>query len=142
MNRHDQDFYGWTQEQCQLLRAGRFDEVDVEHLIEEIESMGARERRELKSRLIVLLQHLLKWRFQPSHRGRSWRLTIKDQRRMIPDHLRDNPSLKSGLDTLLAEAYILARGKASDETDIPESGFPEACPWTLQEVLDPAFLPD
>jgi hypothetical protein len=142
MTHHDQDFYGWTQEQSQLLRAGRFDEVDFEHLIEEIESMGARERRELKSRLIVLLQHLLKWQYQPSHRGRSWLLTIKDQRRMIPDHLRDNPSLKPSLDTLLGEAYVLAKGKASDETDIPESVFPESCPWMLEEVLNQEFLPE
>jgi hypothetical protein len=142
MIRHDQDFYEWTQEQSRLLRAGRFDEVDFEHLIEEIESMGARERRELKSRLTVLLQHLLKWHFQPTHRSRSWRLTIQDQRRMIPDHLRDNPSLKNSLDTIFVEAYMLAKGKASDETDIPESSFPASCPWTLQEVLEPGFLPN
>jgi hypothetical protein len=142
MTHHDQDFYGWTQEQSRLLRAGRYEEVDFEHLIEEIESMGARERRELKSRLIVLLQHLLKWQFQPSHRSRSWLLTIKDQRRMIPDHLRDNPSLKPSLETLLEESYVLAKGKAADETDIPESAFPDSCPWTLQEVMDSEFLPE
>lgn len=142
MIRHDQDFYGWTKEQSQLLSAGRFSEIDVAHLVEEIENMGARERRDLKSRLTVLLQHLLKWRFQPSHRSRSWRLTIQDQRRMIPDHLRDNPSLKTSLDILLAEAYELAKGKASDETDIPESQFPAACPWWLQQVLEPGFFPE
>jgi hypothetical protein len=142
MTHYDQDFYGWTQEQSQLLRAGRYHEVDFEHLIEEIESMGARERRELKSRLIELLQHLLKWQFQPSHRGRSWLLTIKDQRRMIPDHLRDNPSLKPSLDTLLEEAYSLARGKAADETDISEAVFPDSCPWTLQQVMQTDFLPE
>jgi len=142
MIRYEQDFYGWTLEQTKLLRAGRFDEVDMEHLIEEIESMGARERRELKSRLTLLLQHLLKWRFQPTHRSRSWRLTIQDQRRMIPDHLHENPSLKNGLDTIMDEAYTLAKGKASDETDIPEASFPASCPWTLREVLDQAFLPE
>lgn len=142
MIRYEQDFYGWSQEQAQLLRAGQWDVLDIEHLIEEMENMGARERRELKSRLIVLLQHLLKWQFQPSHRSRSWRLTIQDQRRMIPDHLGDNPSLVPRLNELLQEAYPLAKGKAADETDLSETHFPACCPWTAEQVLDKTFWPD
>lgn len=138
---YEQDFYHWTQEQATLLKGKRLEELDIEHLAEEIESMGKSEKRELESRLIVLLQHLLKWKFQPTHRSRSWRLTIQDQRRMIPRHLRDNPSLTGNLPELMADAYDLAKGKASDETDMPESSFPADCPWTVEQAVNPDFLP-
>lgn len=77
---HDHDFYRWTQEQADILRRGQFSAIDVDHLIEELEAMGARERRELTNMLEVLLAHLLKWQYQPEHRSRSWRATIAEQR--------------------------------------------------------------
>lgn len=139
---YQQDFYGWTQEQANLLRAGRLSEVDTKHLIEEIESMGRGEKRELEHRLMVLLQHLLKWQFQPSHQGRSWRLTIQEQRREIPDLLEDNPSLKTVLVEVGTRAYAKARKAASQETDLPLKTFPEHCPWTIEQVLKEDFLPE
>ncbi|MGZ8242847.1 DUF29 domain-containing protein [Methylomagnum sp.] len=113
---HNLDFYTWTHQQAELLRAGRFDELDTGHLIEELESMGARERRELTNRLAVLLAHLLKWQYQPERRGNSWRRTIKIQRIEINDLLADNPGLKSELPEIFAKAYEKARVLATDET--------------------------
>lgn len=139
--RYEQDFYGWTQEQAELLRSGHLEKIDLEHLIEEIESMGRGEKRELEHRLMALLQHLLKWQFQPSHQGRSWRLTIQEQRREIPDVLEDNPSLKPALDAVMAKAYAKARKAASQETDIPEITFPEQCQWTFDQAVNPEFFP-
>jgi len=80
---YEQDFYGWTQEQAALLRAGRLTDLDIENLIEEVETMGRSEKRELESRLTVLLLHLLKWKYQPNRRGRSWNLTIKGHRQCV-----------------------------------------------------------
>jgi len=138
---HDRDFYTWTYRQADLLREGRFNELDTTHLIEELESMGARERRELGNRLAVLLAHLLKWQYQPERQGNSWRRTIKIQRIEINDLLADNPGLKSELDGLFAKAYQKARVLAADETSFEEGIFPSETPFTLQEVLDLEFLP-
>ncbi|HWP00637.1 MAG TPA: DUF29 domain-containing protein [Methylococcus sp.] len=136
-----QDFYGWTQEQAALLRAGRWSETDLAQLAEEIENMGRSEWRELESRLKVLLVHLLKWRFQPSHRGRSRELTIKEQRRAVFHVLKANPSLEPRLDEVLADAYELAILGAARETGLDEGAFPERCPWSIEAVLNPEFLP-
>ena len=84
---HEQDFYAWTQEQAALLKFGRLAELDVQHLIEELENMGASEKRELISRLEILLIHLLKWQYQPALQSRSWLLTIEEQRLQLEDHL-------------------------------------------------------
>jgi hypothetical protein len=136
------DFYTWTKRQAGLLREGRFDELDVDSLAEEIEDMGNRQYDQLESRFEVLFAHLLKWLYQPAFRGTSWRLTIKEQRRKIPKHLRKNPGLKSRLEEIMAEAYGDARQSASDETGLPLSIFPEACPWTYEQILDPEFWPE
>src|SRR6202050_4997216 len=95
---YDRDFYAWSREQAELLRAGELGRPDLEHIAEEIESMGKTEKRELVSRLTVLLLHLLKWRFQPEGQGNSLRLSIANARDEITDLLDDNPSLKSQLD--------------------------------------------
>ncbi len=89
---YEHDFYAWANEQASLLRAGRLSEADIEHIAEEIDSMGRSEKRELVSRLKVLLAHLLKWQHQPGNRGNSWRLTIEEQWREVVDHLADNPA--------------------------------------------------
>ena len=91
---YDRDFFAWSREQADLLRAGKLAEADIEHIAEEIDSMGRTEKRELISRLSVLLLHLLKWRYQPEKRGPSWEASIRVQRNRIADHLDDNPSLK------------------------------------------------
>ena len=138
---HDRDFYTWTHQQADLLREGRFNELDANHLIEELESMGARERRELGNRLAILLAHLLKWQFQPERSGNSWRRTIKIQRIDINELLADNPGLTSELDEILTKAYQKARLLAADETQLDEAAFPIESPFKLREVLDLEFLP-
>lgn len=139
---YETDFYGWTQEQTRLLQARQFDQVDIEHLIEEIDSMGKAERNELRNRLTVLLMHLLKWQYEPERRGSSWVHTIREQRRAIPRHIRDNPSLKSSLDTLLQEAYSNAVEDAADETGLPMQTFPDICPWDYESFMGKEFWPE
>jgi hypothetical protein len=139
---YDTDFYAWANEQAALLRAGRLSKADVENIAEEIESMGRSERRELVNRLTVLLVHLLKWRYQPGLRGRSWQTTIERQRLDVQDHLADNPSLKSQLDEIMARAYQRARIDAEGETHIRRSTFPTTSPFTFDEAMHPDFWPD
>jgi hypothetical protein len=139
-NLYATDFFAWTQKQAALIKAGKWLEVDREHLAEEIEDMGKSEKRTLESRLEVLLMHLLKWQYQPSHRGRSWQLTIKEQRIRLVEHLRENPSLKSMLEQSMGNAYRLAVIGAERETGL--DGFPETCPYSISQVLDMEFLPD
>jgi hypothetical protein len=141
-SKYDTDFYGWTQEQAILLRAGRLTDAYVQHIAEEIESMGRGEKRELVNRLAVLLLHLLKWSHQPERRGKSWRLTIEEQRRQIGRHLRDNPSLQSSLDEAMSDAYGDAVIRAEVETDLPRDVFPWCCPWPFDQVVDDAFWPE
>lgn len=139
---YDTDFYAWANEQAALLRSGRLAEADIEHIAEEIDSMGRTEKRELVRRLTVLLAHLLKWRFQPNLRGRSWRLTIKEQRNAVADHVDDNPSLKPKVGEAIATAYRAAVIEAAKETAIDEDGFPATCPWAFEMATNPAFWPD
>lgn len=141
-NLHDRDFHAWAEQQLQIIRSGRLEELDLEHLEEEIESMGASERRELGNRLAVLLAHLLKWKYQPERRGRSWSLTIEEQRQRSARVLRQNPSLKGRLDELFQDAYADARLMAARETGIDKQGFPQDCPWSVAQALDDSFLPD
>jgi Domain of unknown function DUF29 len=104
--------------------------------------MGKTEKRELVSRLNVLLLHLLKWRHQPSHRGKSLRLSIANARNEIVDHLEDNPSLKAVLDTAMAQAYRSARLRAAIETEFDEDKFPVRCPWSFAEAMDEGLWPE
>jgi hypothetical protein len=138
---YDRDFYAWSREQAELLRAGKLAQADIEHIAEEIDSMGRTEKRELISRLEVLLLHLLKWRFQPGKRGPSWEASTRVQRDRIADHLEDNPSLKPILPQALASAYRHAALEAVAETGLARSTFPGTCPWAVEEVLDEGFWP-
>ena len=137
---HRQDFRAWTRQQADLIRSGRFAELDAVNLIDEIEDMGGSRERELESRLGVLLAHLLKWRYQPDRRGRGWRLTIAEQRRRIARLLKRNPSLKPLLAETLEDAYGDALLMAARETDLDESAFPPACPFSLEQVMDASWL--
>ena len=139
---YESDFYAWANEQAAMLRDGRLAEADIEHIALEIESMGKTEKRELVARLTILLLHLLKWRFQPDLRGRSWGLSIKERRKEVVNHLADNPSLKSKLPEAMAQAYDVATVKAAKETAIDEDGLPAACPWTFEEAVAEGFLPE
>jgi hypothetical protein len=140
-NLYERDFYAWTREQATLLRAGKISEADLENIAEEIESMGKTEKRELISRLTILLLHLAKWRFQPDLRGRSWRLSIEGQRLDIADLIDDNPSLKPYLIPSLGHAWRRAVLEAQKETGLEASTFPVACPWSADEVQDNDFWP-
>ena len=141
---YDQDFYAWTQEQAALLREGALDDLDVTHLTEEIESLGKSDRRALGSHLRNLVLHLLKWHWQPTGRdtGHSWRSSIRNARAEIAVLLEDSPSLRREVAGLLGRWYPLAREDASDETGLPLTTFPEACPWTSEQVLDADFWPE
>lgn len=132
---YEVDFHAWANEQAALLRAGRLQAADIAHIAEEIESMGRSEKRELTSRLAVLLTHLLKWDAQPDRRGRSWILTVLEQREEVAEVLHDNPSLRARLDEILADAYRKALLAAQRETSLPGSAFPAACPWTFEQAL-------
>lgn len=139
---YDQDFFAWANEQARLLRAGKLSEADIDHIAEEIESMGRAEKRELVSRLSVLLLHLLKWEYQPARRGASWEVTIRNQRRALTDHLADNPSLKAKCAEAVARAYEDARGEAYAETALPEAIFPATCAWSFDQIMAPDFWPE
>jgi hypothetical protein len=141
MTNYDRDFHAWSREQAELLRGRQFAALDVEHLVEELESMGSRERRELTSRLKVLLSHLLTWQCQPERRSPSWNATIKEQRLSLEDLLDDNPSLRPTLPEQVTKAYRLARLLAVKETNLPESAFPAACPYAPEQVTNPDFYP-
>jgi hypothetical protein len=138
---YDRDFYAWANEQAALLRAGRLSDADIAHIAEEIESMGKTEKRELVSRLTVLLLHLLKWQFQPGRRSASWEASIKVQRNALEDHLNDNPSLKALLSEGIQRAYRDAAIEAEAETGLRASALPATCPWTFEQMMDPDFWP-
>jgi Domain of unknown function DUF29 len=138
---YEDDYYAWTIEQAQLLRAGELSAIDAANIAEEIESMGRSDRRELQSRLVVLAMHLLKWRFQPSARSRSWSATIDEQRLQIDQVFVESPSLRPLAGGLLPQAYAMARARAIAETGLAEDLFPVTCPFALDEVLSRSFLP-
>jgi len=139
-NLYEQDFYLWTQATAQKLKEGQFDRIDIPNLVEEIESMGRSEQRELKSRLIVLLMHLLKWEYQSDKRSQSWRSTITEQRICIEGLLEDSPSLQPFILEVFDDCYEKARLKAAEETGIKLKFFPIESPFTIEEVLKSSFL--
>jgi hypothetical protein len=136
------DFYAWAMQNAALFKAKRFDELDFDNLVEEIESMGKSEGRELNSRLTELLLHLLKWQYQSERRSRSWTVSINKQRIGIDQVLDENPSLKYELEQRFQQSYQYARRHAALETQQSIKIFPEQCPYSLQEALNPEFLPN
>ena len=139
---YEQDFFEWTQSTADLIRAGKWYDLDRETLAEEVESLGKRDRRELASRVQTILMHLLKWYSQPEARSGSWRGTIRTTRREIAAVLADSPSLRQQVPHLLPSAYGEACLDASDETGLPLAAFPQTCPWTPEQVLDTDFWPE
>ncbi|HEX4160717.1 MAG TPA: DUF29 domain-containing protein [Rhizomicrobium sp.] len=129
---YDTDFYCWTQEMARRLRERDSSSLDWENIAEEIESMGKRDYRALRSRMEVLLAHLLKWRYQPERRSRGWAGTIETQRRRIALIVADSPSFRGRIAKEMREAYAHAARRASIETAIPEKSFPDECPWTFE----------
>ncbi len=145
---YGQDFYGWALEQARAVRAAGTARVntpaaiDWENVAEELEGLARSEARELRSRYVTLILHLLKWRHQPRERGPSWEISIRRERDEIPDHLAENPSLKPRQAELFAKAYQAARYGAAQETGLALSELPDACPFTLDEAMDERFWPE
>ena len=136
---YQRDFYSWLLEQARHVREGRWDAVDRENVAEEIESLGREQFYKLESALRVLLLHILKWDHQPARRSRSWALSIRQQRLEVDDVLADNPGLKPRIAEALARAYRKARLQAIKETNLKEARFPEACPYSFDDVVSREF---
>ena len=138
--KYDDDLYQWTIEQADALRRRAVNELDYDNLAEEIESVGRSERREIRSRLEILLIHLLKWRYQPEKQSNSWRASISQARHRIEAVLADNPSLRPFPAEALASAYRLAvLDRAIRRLELMH--LPDACPWAIGDVLRDDFWP-
>lgn len=141
---YEKDFYAWTEEQARLIQEKSFDKLDLVHLQEELQIMGASEKRELVHRLEVLLMHLLKYKYQSAKRTKSWINTIKVQRSELKYHLKDNPSLTNPdrLQDAFVHAYSVAILKAAIETKLDNEVFPVKCEWTIKQILNDEFFPE
>ncbi len=132
---YETDAYGWAMQTAAALRERRFDAVDWDSVAEEIEGVARSERSALRSNLMQILVHMLKFEYQPGMSGKSWDVSIREHRQRIQLSLSENPSLKPSLEKTLAQAYQLARTRASDQTGLPLSTFPKQCQWALKEVV-------
>ena len=135
------DYHAWTQEQAARLKCGNFARLDVANLVEEIESLGHAEERELENQLAQLLMHLLKWERQPSKRGNSWTATVREQRRRVERLFKCMPSLRSKADDFLTEAYPDAVFMFDQDTGLGTETLPKLCPYTVEQVLTSDWLP-
>lgn len=138
---YEKDFYKWVFDQSQFLKLREYEKLDIDHLIEEIESLGNAERRALESYFKVLLLHLLIIKYQPGYRTKSWDNSVKASRFQINKLLEHNPSLNRKVPEIIGDAYYLARLKAADETSMSEDSFPIKCLWTFDECMKDAGLP-
>jgi hypothetical protein len=140
---YDDDIAAWALEQAQLLRAGQLGLIDAEQIAEELIGLSLSERRGISSRFVVLLQHLLKWQYQPERRGASWRNTIRVQRRAIERILKRTPSLRHLLDDpeWQEENWDDAVDRTARETGLDPAALPERCPWSVAQLRDEQFLP-
>ena len=138
---YERDFLLWTEEQARLLRVRQLEQLDLDHLIEEIEDMGNHLRRELKHRLEVLQMHLLKCQYQPAHKSASWLGTLYEQRSEIQRLLEDCPSLKPKVVEYSEVSYPMARKRAAAETGLPRTLFPVKNPYSKEQMLDEEFVP-
>ena len=139
---YEKDFYSWIYKNINLLKQRKFAELDVDILIDELESMAKRDRRELISRFMVLISHLLKWEFQPEKRSGNWKGSIREQRIKISKQLDESPSLKNQLDTSIKKAYPDSLKIAIEETDLEATIFPKDCPYSISQLLDEDFYPE
>lgn len=141
---YEKDVLEWAREQARFLREGDFAHLDIEHIADEIEDVGKAEQRELASRTAVLLAHLLKWRYQAHLQSKSWRDTIEVQRERIVRRLQATPSLKATLrdPDWRQDIWLEALDIAMKETGFERATFPVACPWPIEQAVDPDFWPD
>jgi hypothetical protein len=146
---YETDYSAWALRNAELLRGGRLELADIDHIGEELEGMARRDRNELVSRLIILLAHLLKWQYQlhslndlwREFSGKSWQCSIDEQRMQIQRQLKLSPSLKAQLEDAVQEAYPDAIKLAARESGLPRERFPERCPYAVGELLDEDFMP-
>ena len=138
---YERDYYAWLSANADLLRRGELTAIDAEHLAEELEAMGRRERRELVNRLTVLLVHLLKWQYQAARRSRSWRNTVLIQRTDLQELLEDSPSLQQDVAASVTRAYERAKLLAEKETGLDKSLFPAQCPYRFEDIVSVDFFP-
>ncbi len=139
---YETDFNLWIEQTINNLKNGNLEALDLDHLIEEISDIGRNNRREVFSRLKVLLMHLLKWKYQPENRTNSWTNTIDEQREQLELILKDSPSLKPYLGDIFSECYEKAVRSAVNETNLPKQTFPVDCPFTQEQVLDGDYFPE
>jgi len=137
---YQRDYRSWLQYHTLLLKESRFTELDIENLIEELESVAKRDERELCGRMIVVIAHLLKWEYQPVMRGNSWLSSIIEQRVQIRLLLKQMPSLKGKAQDAVNEIYLEAVNIAAKETGLVT--FPAQCPYTVEQLLDEDFYPN
>jgi len=142
---YERDYYTWTQEQARALRERRLEELDWTNVAEEIEDLGKREKHALRSQLVRLLAHLLKFAYARevmfSNNGRGWELSIRGARSEAAMYLDENRGLRPHLDQIFGSAYRSARLETMKTLRLPDSAIPEVAPWTLDEIIDDAFLP-
>jgi len=139
---YQQDFAAWASQTARLLREGRFADLDIESLAEEVEDMARSDKRELLSRLFVLIVHLLKWAQQPQRRSGSWESTIITQRLELENLLEQSPGLRPAVAEAIAKVYSSAVARAKAETRLSRRAFPEYCPFSPNQILDNSFFPD
>lgn len=132
---YDVDVHAWAMRQAELIRLGRFGELDIENLADEVEDVARQERRELVSRLTLLFQHVLKWDHQPERRGASWARTIREQRIQVEEVLGENPSLSSSPDALVVKAFRQGRVAALNETGLPDATISEVNPYSWSDLM-------
>ena len=138
---YDDDLYGWAHAQAELLRSGRLDEIDIENMAEEIESLGRSQASAVQSSFRLIALHLLKTLHQPERLTKSWKLTIARERLNAEQCLQESPSLKPRRAELFRKAYAQARKLAALETDLPLRMFPAEPPFSLEQVLDEDYAP-
>jgi hypothetical protein len=138
---YDQDFHAWSVEQAARLRQARPRSIDWENVAEEIESLGRRDRRKVASDLNKILEHLIKWQYQPQKRKAGWRSSIREHRDRVGRILADSPSLRRLPAEILADEYKKARRSALEDTGLPEDRIPERCPFPVEDVLDVGYWP-
>lgn len=140
--RYEEDYVAWAAETAQLLLERRFDEIDIDSLAEEVDAIAGTDRRELRSRVTVVLLHLLKWKYQPEKRSGSWESTLDTQRTELGYLLQQSPSLKREVAEAVKIAYPNAVGGAAKGTGLRVTTFPSDCPFSPQQILDPTYLPE
>ena len=132
---YEADYGAWVAAQAALLRAGRFDQLDLTNLIDEVESLGRSDFHKFESAIKIVLLHLLKWDIQTDHRSRSWADSIEGHRKRVVKELKDSPSYQSRTEEAVVEAYQRARLKAHEETKLPMRAFPESCPYSWDDIM-------